>query len=67
MARYGKKSPVYARDFLPYLATFVCSPNLPVDCECGEKEREDFIAVIEGSLVPRQLFAERESSLVNCL
>ena len=52
MARYGKKSLVYALgDFLPYLATFVCSPNLPVDCECGKKEREDFIALIEGDWV----------------
>ena len=35
------------RDFLPHLATFVCSSNLLVDCECGKKEREDFIALIE--------------------
>ena len=38
------------RDFLPHLATFVCSSNL-VDCECGKKEREDFIALIEGDWV----------------
>ena len=39
------------RDFLPHLATFVCSPTLLVDCECGKKEREDFIALIEGDWV----------------
>ena len=39
------------RDLLPHLATFVCSANLLVDCECGKKEREDFIALIEGDWV----------------
>ena len=39
------------RDFFPHLATFVCFPNLLVDCECGKNEREDFIALIEGDLL----------------
>ena len=39
------------RDFLPHLAAFVLSPNLLVDCECGKKEREDFIALVEGDWV----------------
>ena len=37
--------------FIPHLASFVGSPNLLVDCECGKNEREDFIALIEGDLV----------------
>ena len=39
------------RDFLPHLATFVSSSNLLVNCECGKKEREDFIALIVGDWV----------------
>ena len=36
-------------NFLPHLATFVSSPNVLLDSECGKKEREHFIAPVEGA------------------
>ena len=48
MGRCGKKSPVYE-----YKTSYHIWPLLSAlqDYECGKKEREDFIALIEGDWV----------------
>ena len=52
MARCGKKSLVYEyKRVLTTSGHFRLLFNRLVDCECGKKEREDFIALIVGDWV----------------
>ena len=38
-------------NFLPHMATFVSSQNLLIDSECGKKESNHFVALVEGEWV----------------